>query len=179
MSARPIATAYWAEPGRLLAGGYPGSLDEAEARRKLRAILEAGVRLFVDLTEEDEGLQPYAPLLVEEAAGLGVAALHLRRPIADFGVPSEEAMRGTLDAIDASTARGDPVYVHCRGGIGRTGTVVGCFLVRRGLSPEGALAAIARGLEGTTRRGFASPEEECQRAMIRSWPEVEARRDPK
>ena len=45
---------YWVEPGRLMAGEYPGDWTERSARRKLRALLDAGVRTFVDLTEQGE-----------------------------------------------------------------------------------------------------------------------------
>ena len=52
-------------------------------------------------------------------------------------------MRAILDRIDAELADGQVVYVHCWGGHGRTGTVVGCWLVRRGAVPKAALARIA------------------------------------
>jgi protein-tyrosine phosphatase len=37
-----------------------------------------------------------------------------------------ELMTTILDAIDESMTAGKPVYVHCWGGMGRTGTVIGC-----------------------------------------------------
>lgn len=49
---------YWVAE-RLLAGKYPGSLDDMETLAKVRALVNAGVRTFVDLTEENEPL-PYA-----------------------------------------------------------------------------------------------------------------------
>src|SRR5688572_20285195 len=55
---RPHLNSYWVRPGLLLAGEYPGAFDEAWARRKIRRMLEAGIRVFVDLTEEGE-LAPY------------------------------------------------------------------------------------------------------------------------
>ena len=63
----PIPDAYWVVPGRLLAGEYPGAKMDAEARRKLRLFLGAGVNFFLDLTEEAE-LAPnpsrtYLPLI--------------------------------------------------------------------------------------------------------------------
>ncbi len=65
MQNTPIPDSYWLVPGKLLAGEYPGAQAEAEARMKLRAFLDAGVTCFLDLTEEDEGLRPYSPLLRE------------------------------------------------------------------------------------------------------------------
>lgn len=51
----PIPNSYWVKPGRLLAGEYPGEKSESDARRKLGRFLDANVRYFVDLTEEDPG----------------------------------------------------------------------------------------------------------------------------
>jgi protein-tyrosine phosphatase len=53
----------------------------------------------------------------------------IRTPIRDGGCPTIDELRAILDRIDAELARGEVVYVHCGGGHGRTGTVVGCWLV--------------------------------------------------
>ena len=60
MSITPINDSYWLVPGRLLAGEYPGAKTKDEARRKLQSFLDAKVDFFLDLTEEKEGLEPYA-----------------------------------------------------------------------------------------------------------------------
>ena len=129
---------YWVEPGRLLAGGYPRSAADLAAD---------GVTLILDLTADGE-------LPAYDAAGLRTA----RMPIADFSCPTPGAMTEILDAIDAELAARGVVFVHCHGGIGRTGTVVGCWLVRHGLDPEDALARLP-----------APPETPEQRALVRSW----------
>ena len=49
-------------------------------------------------------------------------------------------MTRILDDVDAALADGGAVYVHCWGGIGRTGTVVGCWLVRHGLDDGDPIA---------------------------------------
>jgi protein-tyrosine phosphatase len=78
-------------------------------------------------------------------------------PVRDFSCPTEEDMKRILDAADEALRDGHTVYVHCRGGIGRTGTVIGCYLVRHGSTPEEALARV---------RG---PETDAQLALVRSW----------
>jgi len=166
----PIPDAYWVIPGRLLAGEYPGARQEAEARQKVRRFLDAGITFFLDLTQEGE-LAPYAPLLKEEAAARQMAVEHHRAPIPDLGTPTPDEVTRILDTIDAALEAGHRVYVHCWGGVGRTGVIVGCYLVRRGLTGLQALAEIERLRAGTPDAYRASPETPEQRARVRDWPE--------
>jgi hypothetical protein len=149
-----------AEPGRLLAGPYPGVHgDERAAQARLEPLLAAGVTLFLDLTEAGE-LDPYAHLVAGRAR-------HVRRPIADMSVTEVAGVAATLDEIDAELARGGVVYVHCWGGCGRTGTVVSAWWVRHGAEPFAALAryrAAARAY--TTMRCPQTPEQE---ALVLAW----------
>ena len=79
-------------------------------------------------------------------------------------------MTELLDAIDESVDAGKTVYLHCAAGLGRTGVVVGCYLVRHGMSGEEALEAIPRirrrDIPGQT---MVSPESQAQLNMIREW----------
>ena len=172
-SDRPLPNAYWVEPGRFAAGEYPGARSPGEAAAKLRTLLGAGVDHFIDLTEPHE-LAPYARIAEEEASRQGVSAAHQRCPIRDVSVPSSRnEMASILDAIDAALGDGKTVYVHCWGGVGRTGTVVGCWLVRHGMSGDEALAQVAewwRGVEKAHRRP-ESPETSEQCAYVRTWAE--------
>jgi protein tyrosine/serine phosphatase len=161
---------YWVEPGLLLAGEYPGAWDEATARTKLGALLACGIRTFIDLTESREHLEPYESLLISEAEGRAIAVEYHRLPIRDVSIPSALRMREILTTITASTMRGDPVYVHCWGGIGRTGTVVGCWLIEAGQASGDALAAIATLRTGIKKCGTPSPETAEQSAYVRDWP---------
>ncbi|MDE2901001.1 MAG: protein-tyrosine phosphatase family protein, partial [Chloroflexota bacterium] len=164
---------YWVVPGALLAGEYPGALQQADARRKLHALVEAGVTEFIDLTTVRE-LEPYKELLLEEAALIGVTASHARHPVDDMNVPqSHREMVAILDAMDVAVRADRLVYVHCWGGIGRTGTVVGCWLVRHGLSGEDALARLDtlwRAMEKAPSR-VSSPETPAQFSYVRNWSE--------
>jgi hypothetical protein len=164
-----IADSYWVTPGRLLVGEYPGSRWEGEAAEKLRWLLGLGITLFVDLTQESEGLKPYEPVLRQEASRMGVAARRLPRPMRDLSVLSVPEMRETLDAIDAALVAGEVVYVHCWGGIGRAGTVVGCYLARHGLTGQPALDRIKQLRAGTPDAWQPSPETSEQQEMVRQW----------
>lgn len=167
---RPIANSYWVRTNRLLAGEYPRNWDDASSRPKLRRLLEAGVTCFIDLTEEGEyGLKPYLPLLCAEATAGVRSLVHWRIPIADGATPSTATMVRLLDTLDGVLAVGHAVYVHCWGGIGRTGTVIGCYLVRHGVSGDLALAEIARLRSGTSDDWKDSPETPDQMRMVLSW----------
>ena len=76
-------------------------------------------------------------------------------------------------AIDKALDDGKNVYVHCWGGIGRTGTVVGCWLVRRGMTGDEVLAQIAERWQGMEKRYRhpRSPQTPQQRRYVRSWTE--------
>jgi hypothetical protein len=141
---------YWVVPGRLCAGEYPlEQLDLLEA---------AGIDTFVDLTEEGEyGVPAYA----EQLGDLE----YVRFAIPDRGVPTHEQMTAILDYVDTSLAEGRTVYVHCLGGIGRTGMTVACHLIRGGATPKDALASIAEWRGDNIR----SPETDEQRRFVEAW----------
>lgn len=168
---RPHANCYWLVPGRMLAGQYPADDDPKVMARQMQALLDAGVAHCFDLTHESEALPPYAVALAAAAADRGVVATTQRFSVADFGVPSVAGMRHTLSAVDAALASGGTVYLHCRAGIGRTGTVVGCFLREQGFEADAAFALIQRKWQVMTKRVAVphSPETEEQRAFIAAW----------
>ena len=168
----PWENSYWIIPGHLAAGEYPGDLTRDGAARKLRSLLGAGIDHFIDLTESDEGLEPYAAIADEEAAAAGVRVVHERHPITDTRIPRSPAeMVGILDAIDDALVGGRTVYVHCWGGTGRTGTVIGCWLVRQGSSGEEALAQVGKWRNTMAKQPARSPDTSAQRAYVRQWTE--------
>jgi hypothetical protein len=148
------APAHYAVSDRLRAGAYPGTRDGVQA------LEDAGVMLFVDLTETADPLAGYEH--------------HMRRsqrswhPIEDFGTPSVAEMSRILDEVDRELAGGGGVYVHCWGGVGRTGTVIGCWLTRHGLERGDAVATLAA-LRRPVAGARPSPETGAQIDLVRSW----------
>ena len=79
-------------------------------------------------------------------------------------------MDAILDAIEQAHSREQPVYVHCWGGRGRTGTVVGCYLAEQGIAAgEDALKMIVRLRRREETSTTSSPETDAQREMVRTW----------
>ena len=172
-AAAPPGT-YWVEPGRLLAGPYPGHVDPSYAAARLRLLAGLGVDWFVDLTSPGE-LPDYAPLL-EARRGVDSASAirYSRHPLGDHEVPATRAPVATiLDELEAALARGHVAYVHCRAGIGRTGLVIGCYLARRLGDGDAALVALEKLWIGAGRRhGWpGTPEAAEQVAFVRDWRE--------
>ena len=157
----PIRDSYRVADG-FLAGEYPGSSDPEEAARRIRAFARHGVTLFVDLTHPGDPLEPYIRLLEGGATRIG-------HPIVDFGTPTIPRMTRILDDVDAEIERGGVAYAHCWGGIGRTGTIVGCGLVRHGLDGGDPLRRIAELRRDVSDASVASPQTSAQRAMVRAW----------
>jgi len=142
MHPAPLANSVWIEPGRLLAGEYPGERDPAVTKQRLAALLGAGISYFIDLTQSDE-LPPYDHLLPGIRPDDGRYVVYVRKPLGDQGLPDAPAvMRDILDYLDRALEAGHQVYVHCRAGIGRTRIVLGCWLRREGLSGPESLARL-------------------------------------
>lgn len=174
----PFARSYWVIPGRLLAGYYPGDFNPQAEVTKLSQLLDTGVDAVFNLMEVDEvdaqgrKFRPYHPVLTTLAEARGQQVEIRRFPIQDLGVPSRQQMRLILDALDGALALGRHIYVHCRGGIGRTGTVVGCFIARHGLveGPE-VLNRIAELRRLLPEPSGISPETAAQTRMVIGWKE--------
>jgi hypothetical protein len=176
---RSLPESYWVLAERFLAGEYPGRFfDEEGTRYSMDALLDAGIDTFIDLTHPDE-LPPYLPILLEQARARGRAITHQRFTIQDRGLPNREGMIATLDAIDAALADGHKVYLHCWGGVGRTGTTVGCYLVRHGKTGREALEQLADWWKGVPKQDLhpRSPETEQQVQFVLDWDESLPRRE--
>ena len=113
----------WIKAGRLLAGPYPDSADV------LNALREEGVRTLINLTHRSHDAG------VMSALGLREVGL----PVRDFTAPSPEILRTAVEVISSTDL---PIAIHCRGGLGRTGTVVAAWLTSEGLAAEEAIARV-------------------------------------
>lgn len=173
-SAAAHVQCYWVVPGKLLAGEYPARVGQPEAARRLASLLSEGIDSFIDLTEPGE-LSPYLSLLREQAALRATHVSYQRLPIIDFAVPEVPQMQTILDSMDASLSGGHRVYLHCWGGLGRTGMAVGCYLVRHGQSAAEALHYIQDCWRSLARQPapHLSPETPAQVQFVQDWHKYE------
>ncbi len=118
----------------------------------LTALAKHGIRAVVTLTEE--------PLPADAVQQAGLTSIHL--PIVDLAVPTLAQAQAAVTAITQWQAEGKPVAVHCAAGVGRTGTILACYLVSQGAAADDAISTIRRLRPGS----IETPEQE---AFVRAY----------
>jgi protein-tyrosine phosphatase len=119
---------------------YPGHVYRRDTATDLAAMHSAGIVRLILLVEDGELASWGDATIVELGTAAGVDVR--RHPIPD-GAPvgSAAEMDRILDEIDEARAIGD-VAVACMGGVGRTGMVAACALIRAGRSADQAIARV-------------------------------------
>jgi hypothetical protein len=169
---KPISECYWVEPGRLLAGEHPGHWDESVARKRIVGLLDAGIRVFIDLSTRADGVYPYEHQLAKICRDRGIDSEYLPRPLPAETVPDyADDVTDVLRAVKSSLDAGQRVYMHCSHGVGRTGMVIGCWLVERGFDPEDALDELARRFAAMnkSRHYRSTPSSALQAEWVENW----------
>lgn len=156
---------------RLWGGEHPcPGGDEVAHAARLAMLLDAGVTTFIDLTERnrENGVAPYVRRL-RGARRHGLSVVDFNFPIADAQTPRSRAqVDEILDVIDVALANEETVYLHCRSGVGRTGTLLGLHLVRHGYTPAKAVQSLRAAWRRDARSHVwaCCPQTEGQRRYI-------------
>lgn len=144
-------------PGRLLLDGMPGRHEALP--RTWTELTSHGVDTIICLAEPNE-IAAASPAYAQALDRGTIPYEIVGHPIPDFGVPSDRGAFWSLAAAVADRLRaGDVLLLHCRAGIGRTGTLAVCILVALGLAADAAH-------QGVERAG-SRPETTAQRDLIR------------
>jgi hypothetical protein len=172
----PFHRSYWVIPGLLLAGEIPSALEDEERTKKITGILQSGVQTVVNLTEAGEAnfsgkqLVDYSTELNSLARQENMPLRIERFAIRDLDIPSVEFMHSILQFMKSEICSGNTLYVHCWGGVGRTGTVIGSFLIQHGIcKPEEVLTFIDFLKRDTEIAHRDSPETAEQRNFLLNW----------
>ena len=128
---------YWLIPNALAGCRRPGGFGSgaewaARCDADLAWLRRQGIAAILTLTED--------PIDPAALARHGFASLHL--PVEDLTPPRPDQIHAGLAFIDEHRAHGRAVAVHCLMGQGRTGTILAAYLIRGGLDPGSAVAAV-------------------------------------
>lgn len=160
----------WRVDDDLLAGEFPAAKDDpVRSDEKLHVLVDAGIRTFIDLTDADttDGhLDPYEPRLAKAAEMRRLDLRRINLPIPDQGVIDNRGYDQIVATIDDHRARGG-VYVHCWGGVGRTGTVIGCVLAAAGRDHRSIEQRLTELRIGTRKAHRRCPENDTQLDVLR------------
>lgn len=138
----------WVDEG-VMGRAYP------RTERALADLSRRGVKFLVNLHE-----RAHDPSRLRRH---GLAESHL--PVGDFTAPSSEQLARGVAAIVEARGRG-AVAVHCGGGLGRTGTLLACYLVHeKDLEAEQAIRRVRKLRPGSveTRAQVAAVEAYARR----------------
>jgi atypical dual specificity phosphatase len=139
----------WIEQPLLAAMGKPYEQEEFLWLRR------EGIELVISLTE--------SALRRDWLSDAGLFALHV--PVEDMGAPSQDQILEVLSAIDKAHERKMGVAVHCLAGRGRTGTVLACYYVGKGMTADQAIDHIRNLRPGSIE---TSEQEEAVAAFARN-----------
>ncbi len=117
-------------PGKLAGMARPVSGDNFES--ELLVLKRQGIDAIVSLTQE--------PLSVTAVHRQKMDYLHL--PIADFTAPTPAQIERFVAFVRRQNEEHHAVAVHCGAGMGRTGTMLACYLVAIGESAEEAVSSV-------------------------------------
>jgi atypical dual specificity phosphatase len=122
----------WLLDNKLAGSGMPTTPSEIDW------VVKKGVRSIVTMTEES----------LPDSWVKDIKYLHV--PTEDFSAPDMERIDQAVAFIYERIQNNEPVMVHCAAGIGRTGTILACYLIKyQKLSAKGAIEKVRKERPGS------------------------------
>ena len=131
----------WLIENKLAALSYPESEDA------FILLYRIGIRAILNLSE--------VPLPYKTIDTVGLLSRHI--PVADLTAPTLDQVKQAISMISSCLERNLPIAVHCVAGLGRTGTILACYLVGQGISADRAITTIRKWRPGS----IEMPEQEA------------------
>jgi len=146
--------------GRLFIMPCPGGDELAD---EMVNYMEAGFNKIVCLLESQEMMRLGVTLEPRLCLELGMEFEHF--PIPDRHTPSRhKPFQDLIERLYQDLQNGKNVAVHCYAGIGRTGVVAACLLIRDGMTPQAATDLLSN------VRGHNMPQTQDQYDFLLEWP---------
>lgn len=135
--------------------GKLGGSRSPRSKSDLISLKKQGVGALVRLVETHE-----SQVTPDEIREVGLEDYN--EPVRDSRAPTQDQIDKIVGYIDSLISGDVPVGVSCNAGIGRSGVILACYLIHKGLTAEGALELVRR------RRG-RGPEVPEQIAAVESY----------
>lgn len=127
--------------GRMGLTLVPGRRDHQRSiDADIDALSRAGIDAVLCLLAEDEFARYGVDDLLGRYRHAGFDVLHL--PTIDGTAPGDQALATAMNWIGQHLAAKHSVLIHCVGGLGRAGTVAGCWLRTKGKSGPAAIQIV-------------------------------------